>query len=212
MKTIFESRDLDSHGGIAARSLLECGGQMNATPLSDGNGVHSLFATLRPKAVSPLRSAIAVQKLARVCVVLFCFFILHSSFCLRASGQTYSIDWHKIAGGGGTSSGGVYSVTGTIGQHDAGQQMSGGNYSLTGGFWSLISVVQTSGAPTLYITRSGSTVTVVWENVPVWKLQENDNLATPGGWTVNTSWTTINGTNYLNIASPTGNSFFRLMQ
>ena len=150
------------------------------------------------------------QHVARICVVLFCFIILHSSFCLRASGQTYSIDWYKVAGGGVTSTGGTYSVSGTIGQHDASGPMTGGQYSLTGGFWSLISVVQTSGAPTLYITRSGSTVTVVWENVPVWKLQENDNLATPGGWSVNTSWTTINGTNYLNIASPTGNLFFRL--
>ena len=26
--------------------------------------------------------------------------------------QTYSIDWYKIAGGGGTSTGGVYSLTG----------------------------------------------------------------------------------------------------
>jgi len=36
--------------------------------------------------------------------------------------QTYSIDWYKIAGGGGTSTGGVYAVSGTIGQHDAGDR------------------------------------------------------------------------------------------
>ena len=28
----------------------------------------------------------------------------------------YSIDWFKIAGGGGASTGGVYAVSGTIGQ------------------------------------------------------------------------------------------------
>src|SRR5579862_6105566 len=61
--------------------------------------------------------------------------------------QNYSVDWHKIAGGGGTSSGGLYSVNGTIGQPDAGGAMVGGNYSLTGGFWSLISGSQTPGAP-----------------------------------------------------------------
>ena len=33
-----------------------------------------------------------------------------------AFAQTYSIDWYKVAGGGGTSTGGVYSVSGTIGQ------------------------------------------------------------------------------------------------
>ena len=52
--------------------------------------------------------------------------------------QSYSIDWYKVAGGGGTSTGGTYSVSGTIGQHDAGGPMTGGSYSLTGGFWALI--------------------------------------------------------------------------
>ena len=33
----------------------------------------------------------------------------------RAQAQTYSIDWYKIAGGGSTSPGGVYAVSGTIG-------------------------------------------------------------------------------------------------
>jgi hypothetical protein len=30
--------------------------------------------------------------------------------------QNEAIDWHQIAGGGGTSAGGPYSLTGTIGQ------------------------------------------------------------------------------------------------
>ncbi len=93
--------------------------------------------------------------------------------------QQYSIDWYKIAGGGGTSTGGVYSVSGTIGQHDAGGPMTGGNYSLTGGFWALISVVQTPGAPTLYISHAGNTVTVYWQDVSDWSLQQVSNLATP---------------------------------
>jgi hypothetical protein len=90
--------------------------------------------------------------------------------------------------------------------------MSGGNYSLTGGFWSLIAAVQAPGAPTLYIGRSGSTVSVYWQNVSDWTLQQNNNLATPASWSLNSSWTTSNGTNYLNIISPTGNLFFRLKQ
>lgn len=52
------------------------------------------------------------------------------------SAQTYSIDWHTIDGGGGTSTGGGYSLSGTIGQPDAGS-MSGGGYTLGGGFWGL---------------------------------------------------------------------------
>jgi hypothetical protein len=138
--------------------------------------------------------------------------ILLLSLVLPAIGsaQQYSIDWYKIAGGGGTSTGGPYAVTGTIGQHDAGGPMTGGNYSLTGGFWALVSVVQTPGAPTLYISHAGNTVTVYWQNVSGWNLQQNSNLSSPSGWTINSSWTTSNGTNYLNLASPAGNLFFRL--
>ena len=46
----------------------------------------------------------------------------------------YDIPWHTIDGGGGTSSGGQYTVMGTIAQPDAGA-MSGGDYELLGGFW-----------------------------------------------------------------------------
>jgi len=69
--------------------------------------------------------------------VLLGFILLPSCFCLCASAQTYSIDWYKIAGGGGTSTGAVYSVSGTIGQQDAGGPMSGANYSMIGGFWAV---------------------------------------------------------------------------
>jgi len=141
----------------------------------------------------------------------FCFCFLLSVFCFRAYGQSYSINWYKIAGGGGTSTGGVYSVSGTIGQHDAGGPLTGGNYSLTGGFWALISVVQTPGAPNLYITHSGNTVTVYWQNVSGWTLRQNPVLNNASGWTLNTSWATGgDGTNRLNLVSPPGNLFFRL--
>ncbi|MHC4556598.1 MAG: hypothetical protein ACYTFW_13470 [Planctomycetota bacterium] len=46
----------------------------------------------------------------------------------------YKIDWYTIDGGGGTSSGGQYTLTGTIGQPDAGWSI-GGIYELLGGFW-----------------------------------------------------------------------------
>ena len=125
--------------------------------------------------------------------------------------QSYSIDWYKIAGGGGTSTGATYSVTGTIGQPDASSAMSGGNYSVTGGFWSLINVVQTPGAPTLYISHSGNTVTVYWQNVSGWNLIQSGNVATPlGSWSASSAPTLSAGTNYLNLTNPSGNLFFRL--
>jgi len=49
---------------------------------------------------------------------------------------SYGLDWWTVDGGGGTSStGGSYSLDGTIGQPDAGGTSSGGTYSLAGGFW-----------------------------------------------------------------------------
>ena len=85
---------------------------------------------------------------------------------VSAHAQSYSINWHKIAGGGGVSAGGTYQINGTIGQPEASGIMTGGNYSVTGGFWSLISVVQAPGAPSLYMSYGGNTVTVYWQNVP----------------------------------------------
>src|SRR5262245_40374580 len=73
----------------------------------------------------------------RASVKLFPSLPLALVICMTGSlftrAQNYSVDWHTIAGGGGTSTGGVYSVSGTVGQPDAGT-MSGGSYSLAGGF------------------------------------------------------------------------------
>jgi hypothetical protein len=124
--------------------------------------------------------------------------------------QNYSIDWYKIAGGGGSSTGGSYQVSGTIGQPDAGGAMTGGSYSLTGGFWSLISVVQTAGLPNLTITHSGNSVIVSWPNTGSYTLQQNTNLG-GGTWaTSGYSISTLNGANSITLPSPAGNLYFRL--
>ena len=59
----------------------------------------------------------------------------------------YEIDWYTIDGGGGTSSGGVYEISGTIGQPDAGA-LSGGPYVVEGGFWPGISGVESCAGDT----------------------------------------------------------------
>ena len=46
----------------------------------------------------------------------------------------YELSWYTIDGGGGTSSGGPYVLTGTIGQPDAAWSRAG-KYELLGGFW-----------------------------------------------------------------------------
>jgi sugar lactone lactonase YvrE len=59
---------------------------------------------------------------------------------LWASAQPYQLRWAKIAGGGGSSAGGSYSLQDTIGQPDAASTAGFGPFSLTGGFWSLDAV------------------------------------------------------------------------
>ena len=123
------------------------------------------------------------------------------------------MDWHKLSGGGGTSAGGNFSVSGIIGQPDVGVAMSGGNFSVTGGFWSLIQVVQTPGLPNLVIRHNGNSVIVAWPNTGSYTLQQNGNLANTAGWaTSGFSISTANGTNSITITAPTGNLFFRLQQ
>jgi hypothetical protein len=141
---------------------------------------------------------------------LLLFFIIHSAFCLRAWGQ-YTINWSTIDGGGGTSTGGVYAVTGTIGQPDAGT-MSGGSYSMAGGFWGIVSAVQTPGAPLLRIvTTTTNAVVIVWPAASSgFKLQFNADLNTTTWTEVGQTPAVIGGENQV-IGSPVvGNRFYRL--
>jgi len=129
--------------------------------------------------------------------------------------QSYSVDWYKISGGGGTSTGGTYQVSGIIGQPDASGAMSGGNYSVTGGFWSLINVLQMPGMPKLLIVPNGAnSVKILWPDpaTNTYTLQQNGNLATTNWVTSSYPMTPANGTNSVTITSPAGSLFFRLKQ
>ena len=110
------------------------------------------------------------------------FFLALAGTCAASAiAQPYSIDWFKIAGGGGlNSTGGTYAVSGTLGQHDAGGPSDGGSYTLVGGFWALPTLVQTPGAPTLHITSAApGFATISWTPATSgFVLQENTNLNT----------------------------------
>ncbi len=52
-----------------------------------------------------------------------------------SSGPGFELSWTRVANGGTTTaSGGAFTLSGTIGQHEPGTQ-TGGDYSLSGGFW-----------------------------------------------------------------------------
>jgi hypothetical protein len=154
-----------------------------------------------------------ISRFSFVVILMMLLFITYSA--LAQNGSDFAIDWFTFDGGGGTSSGGAYSVSGTIGQADAGA-MNGGSYSIVGGFWGVVEAVQTGGVPLLQVTRSGSNVVVDWPFPSSgFVLQQASALAPPPSAIV---WTDvlapaavqIGGDWTVTIASPTGNRFFRL--
>jgi hypothetical protein len=134
---------------------------------------------------------------------------------LATYAQNYSIPWYKVAGGGGVSAGtngaSVFSVAGTVGQPEAGGSMTGGNFSVSGGFWSIVSVVPTPGAPILNIAYSGGSVIVSWPYPSSgFVLQQSSNLSATS-WAVSSFTIVTNGSsNQVTITSPTGSLFLRL--
>lgn len=132
---------------------------------------------------------------------------------LALHAQTYSVDWHKIAGGLGMSSNGQYTVSGTIGQHDASGSMTGGNYSITGGFWSLLAV-QTPGAPLLRIFLTATNTAVIsWPSPSFgWNLQQNTNLNSTN-WVAPSESVNDDSTHkFIVVNSPAGSRFYRLFK
>jgi len=53
---------------------------------------------------------------------------------VQAAEADYGLSWWTVDAGGGSSTGGNFVLTGTVGQAEPGL-MNGGNYSITGGFW-----------------------------------------------------------------------------
>ena len=132
-----------------------------------------------------------------------------------ADAQDYAIDWWTVDGGGGTSTGAVYSVNGTIGQPDAGG-MSGGTFTLVGGFWGVVAANQTPGGPLLSVVLTNGGVTVSWPRpAEGWVLDEVASLvaaAGSNGWTQVALPYVTNATQIQVTVPPpvTGNRFYRL--
>lgn len=132
-----------------------------------------------------------------------------TAFNTRA--QSYNIDWFTVDGGGGTSTGSVYSVSGSIGQPDSGV-LTGGDYGIEGGFWSVVSLVQSPGAPFLSIERLGSGLRVFWPRPATdFVLEWSPSLETGAVWAQVPFPYTTNATEISqSVPSPAGNRFYRL--
>ena len=123
----------------------------------------------------------------------------------------YSVDWFTLDGGGGTSTNGQFVVSGTVGQSDAGR-LTGDGFSVEGGFWGVLLVVHTPGAPSLFIRMVGNDAAVVSWPLPAtgWNLQQSTHLA-QSNWTTPPETVCDDGTNKFILIKPVGaNRFFRL--
>jgi hypothetical protein len=185
-------------GGWNTRSVLECDGP---PPLSVG---------MKHPSRSQSARGLAHSKTWRFTTLAFCRLALLSTLNSQLStvfAQSYSIDWSTIDSGGGASTGGVYSVSGTIGQPDAGGPMTNGQYSVTGGFWAFAAAVQTPGAPLLSIVPAGpGQATISWlPATPGFVLQENLSLTT-------TNWVNSpsGATNPILVPAALPTKFYRL--
>ena len=125
--------------------------------------------------------------------------------------QTFNIDWATIDGGGGTSSGGIFSVSGTIGQPDAGS-MTGGSYSLLGGFWSVLEVVQTTNGPVLSARLvAPDSVIISWpSSASDFELQQTSDLGAANWVKVAGTPATVGSEKQVVISIGNGQSFYRL--
>ena len=128
--------------------------------------------------------------------------------------QSFHMDSSTIDGGGGTSTSAVYSVSGTIGQPDAGV-MSGGDFTLTGGFWGVVTAIQTPDAPLLSVACSNTAVVVSWPwPADGWVLVSSTNVVSAPQTTV---WTPVllpyqtnAATIHVTEPAPVGHKFYRL--
>ena len=126
------------------------------------------------------------------------------------SAQSYSVDWHSIDGGGGTSSGGLYSISGTIGQPDAFRAATGGNFSLTGGFWS---VLPATTPPRLTIYRTNANRLVIsWPSPSSGFILGQTPALESSNWSLPAESIIDDGTNkYIIVNTPSGNRFYQLL-
>lgn len=133
-----------------------------------------------------------------------------------AAAENYAIDWSTIAGGGGTSTAGVYTVTGTIGQADVGR-LNSSDFTIDGGFWSIVAAIQEPGAPLLSVRfTQTNTVVISWPVTwPGFVLLENPDLNTTNWVQVTTPPVVVltsqtKAEKQVIVPTPTGKRFYRL--
>ena len=83
------------------------------------------------------RSALRARQPAVLIALALLAVALIGAPAAAAQALAFDITWWTADGGGGPRAGGSYSLSGTLGQPDAGA-LSAGSYTLSGGFWSAL--------------------------------------------------------------------------
>ncbi len=126
---------------------------------------------------------------------------------LPAAAQPFALESWSIDGGGGTSAGGGFSLTGTIGQPDAGV-LSGGGFTLVGGLPGFHVVPAGPVTLTIQLLPDGR-VQVSWPgDGEGWRLQ----AATRVGATADWQAVTVPGTTSFADTPNRAMQFFRLVR
>jgi hypothetical protein len=120
--------------------------------------------------------------------------------------QDYSIGWFTIDGGGGTSAGGIYTLSGTAGQPDAGS-MSGGIFTLSGGFWGVTSACPPPPPLSIRLTPA-NTIVISWSSASPGTTLEQTSALQPARWMPVTQAAADDGTTKSVTLTPTGSAFF----
>jgi hypothetical protein len=130
--------------------------------------------------------------------------------CNSAFAQ-YSIDWFTVDGGGGTSSVGLYEISGSIGQPDAGS-VGAGNYVIEGGFWTDLEAVPEPGPPGLAIELvSPGSALITWPAPSTsYVLQQNTSLTTTNWVAVTNPPIVVHGEMQITVSPTVGNRYYRL--
>ena len=116
---------------------------------------------------------------------------------LAGAAEDLSIDWYTVAGGGGSTSAGEFSVSGTVGQPEAGMLMAYCcRLSLFGGYWSqFIDVNQPDGPRLCLHFTPTNTFLLSWPAYHADYLLQKKPAAVPGWSDITASPVVVEGEN-----------------
>jgi len=86
-------------------------------------------------AVGRRQSAVVLRSSVLWLTGIVALLLLATGIALAQTGSGFDLTWWTVGGGGGTLTGGGFTLRGSVGQPDAGGPLTGGGFALYSGFW-----------------------------------------------------------------------------